>query len=341
MVPLDARLERPARAWIASKDATLRTAGVGALRYFKSRDNAALLRKLLNDPSTAQMGDSQPPLYQPHTWEYRNVRRSAREVLDEWGFGWEAPRVPPADLGKLIQIPAGEFTMGTDDRHFVGEEASPPRKVFLDDFWIGKYPVTVGEFRAYCKATGARYDWKARRPRFGWKEDHPMVNVTWHEARAYCQWKGGDLPTEAQWEKAARGTDGRIYPWGNSFDIAKLHAQQQTYLSDFSETAPVGRYPSGASPYGALDMVGNVAVWCLDGAGPVVEASRNPFRAPEGTRRALRGGGWVVGSATAFVAARRRSYMADGRDSDLGFRLAATKPPTQQTAVRALRSVQP
>jgi len=112
---------------------------------------------------------------------------------------------------ELVYVPAGEFRMGGRAPH----EGRPAHQVYLDAFLIGKNDVTVAQYQSYCDATGAKYDWSARVPYFGWHNDYPMVCVSWEEARAFCKWAGGDLPTEAQWEKAARGTDGRVYPWGN------------------------------------------------------------------------------------------------------------------------------
>ena len=145
------------------------------------------------------------------------------------GFGWPAafvdwvllaapePRPAVAAVVKnpktgaeMILIPEGEFLMGGTA---AGER--PIRRVFLDAYRIGKNPVTAGEFMAYCE--NRKIDsCKFARLRWGWIDDHPMVRVNWQEARDFCIWAGGDLPTEAQWEKAARGADGREYPWGNS-----------------------------------------------------------------------------------------------------------------------------
>jgi formylglycine-generating enzyme required for sulfatase activity len=182
----------------------------------------------------------------------------------------------------MVLVPKGYFSMGSTTY----DSEKPVRRVFLDAYWIGKNDVTVAQFRAYCDDSGYNYDWGGHKPDWGWKDDHPMVRVTWDEARAYCQWAGGDLPTEAQWEKAARGEEGRVYPWGETYDESKLQANAKS-------TAPVGSFPSGASPYGCLDMAGNVWQWCLDYYGDYdASATQNPTGAGTGKSRVLRGGSW-------------------------------------------------
>jgi len=157
---------------------------------------------------------------------------------------------------ELVLVPAGEFTMGgTMDR------AKPQRKVTLDAYLIGKTLVSNGQFKAYCKANGIplnRFDGLAKS-----NDNMPVVEVTWQDARDFCRWAGGDLPTEAQWEKAARGTDGREYPWGNAWDGTRVQWSAEK-VGSTSGTGAVTAHPTGASPYGCLDMAGNVRQWCLD-----------------------------------------------------------------------------
>lgn len=154
----------------------------------------------------------------------------------------------------LVFVPAGEFLMGSDS----GLANERPRhKVILGDYWIDKFPVTNVQFAQFVQATGYKAQGNWQIAFTSGKEQHPVVFVTWDDACAYGQWCGKRLPTEAEWEKAARGTDGREYPWSNQWDGNKCNASGR-------EATPVGAYPEGVSPYGCHDMVGNVWEWCQD-----------------------------------------------------------------------------
>ena len=248
------------------------------------------------------------------------------------GFGLRGPvrqeptkgavkKIAPSNV-EMVYVPTGNFIMGAE-KGFADE--MPPRTIYLDGFWIAKNDVTVAQFRAYCQATSYKYDWETGKPKWGWSDDYPMVMVTWDDARAYCKWAGGDLPTEAQWEKAARGEDGRKYPWGDIFNLANLCCSTGKYGSAGSPS-PAGRFPSGASPYGCLDMAGNVWQWCLDWYGPFDSTTaKNPTGPASGTDRVLRGGSWYNANPSSFRCAGRYQF-----DTTLGlpavnsgFRLAA------------------
>ena len=212
----------------------------------------------------------------------------------------------------MVAVPAGEFKMGGNDNRL--------RTVTLDAFWIGKTDITVAEFKAYC--TVARIDFnKFKAPDWGWRDDHPMVNVSWQEARDYCKWAGGDLPTEAQWEKAARGTDGREYPWGDEYDANKLCCSKKKHR-DANSTERVGSYPSGASPYGCLDMAGNVWQWCLDW----YDKDAHPDSTKPGSeaRRVTRGGSWSYWDEETFRSAAGGKSVPTFRGDGTGFRLVRT-----------------
>src|SRR5262249_39269306 len=153
--------------------------------------------------------------------------------------------------------------------------------------------------------------------------DHPIVNVSWDDARAYCEWAGGQLPTEAQWEKASRGTDGRQYPWGNPWDSSKCQASRREF-ADSGGTAMVGSPPRGNSPYGVQDMAGNVWQWCADWYDYYQSAAnRNPTGPATGTNHVFRGGSWFGTNFDEFRAAYRDGNVTDFRDNDVGFRAAA------------------
>lgn len=205
------------------------------------------------------------------------------------------------DRAPMILIPAGIFRMGSSDddvaailaqnpdwdaRWFAREK--PARVVMLPAYRIYRHPVTVAQYRAFVEATGAKMP---EEPEWGWRDDHPIVNVSWDEAGAYAAWAGAALPTEAQWEKAARGEDGRWWPWGNIKDPGR-----SVNATNAQSTRPVGCCPDGASPYGVEDMAGNVWEWCHAAAPGVYDAAvpANPSRrpAPFPSTRVLRGGSW-------------------------------------------------
>ena len=195
-------------------------------------------------------------------------------------------KINPEDLPEMITIPAGKFTMGSNDSE---DGAKPVHTVYLDSYEIGRYEVMVAQYRKFCEATGRVMP---KTPEWGWNDDHPIVNVTWSDAEAYCKWAGGRLPTEAEWEKAARGTDGRTFPWGATWDKNRCANWELSLTS----TAPVGSYPAGASPYGCMDMAGNVWEWCADWYDEdyyAASPSRNPAGPSSGGWRVLRGGGWT------------------------------------------------
>jgi serine/threonine-protein kinase len=161
-----------------------------------------------------------------------------------------------------VTIPAGEFPMGSDPDmgKRAPENERPQHPVYLAEFRIARVPVTNAQYRAFVDAAGQTppQHWGQGAVPPG-KEEHPVVFVSWHDAQAFCQWARVRLPTEAEWEKAARGTDGRLWPWGNE----PPHENRCNFNKDGDEagTTPVDKYPQGASPYGVLDMAGNVWEW--------------------------------------------------------------------------------
>jgi hypothetical protein len=198
-------------------------------------------------------------------------------------------RIHPITGKEMVRIPAGAFLYG-----------KKKEGRYLDEYWIDKTPVTNAEYGRFVTATSHQppQHWNGNTPP---KElaDHPVVNVFWHDAQAYAAWAGCQLPTEEQWEKAARGTDGRTYPWGN--DWRRAHCN--TIESRINGTSTVGRFsPQGDSPYGCVDMSGNVWEWA-DG-------------------RAQRGGSWLHDLNLACVAARNVNFP-NYRNRDVGFRVVA------------------
>lgn len=236
----------------------------------------------------------------------------------------------------MVYIPAGEFIMGSNDGQ---DDEKPAHNVYLDGYWMGKYEVTFDQYDKYCKENNqnrpADKEWG--------RGKRPVIHVSWDDANAYCDWlfkKTGlkfKLPTEAQWEKAARGTDGREYPWGNSppsgdkFNFADKNLWEKEKWSwadkniddGYAYAAPVGSYPQGASPYGLLDMAGNVWECCSDwyDYGYYKNAPKNNPTGPEGgTNRVIRGGSWSSVAAD-FRCADRYNFDPSERNSNLGFRL--------------------
>jgi formylglycine-generating enzyme required for sulfatase activity len=206
----------------------------------------------------------------------------------------------------MVWVPAGAFAMGSEGG---GRGEQPVHTVDLDAFWIDQTEVTNAQFRLCVEAGACRAPLTCEagfQPTYNDadKADHPVGCIEWSQARAYCQWAGARLPTEAEWEKAARGVDERSYPWGNAFDGSKLNFCDANCRYDFrdddaddgyAQTAPVGSYPAGASPYGALDMAGNVWEWVADwyDSGYYARSpSDNPQGPDSGGYRPLRGGSW-------------------------------------------------
>jgi formylglycine-generating enzyme required for sulfatase activity len=231
-------------------------------------------------------------------------------------------KVAPRIHMDMVEIPAGEFLMGGSH----GNE-QPRRKVYLDAYLIGKTAITVGQYKAYCADAGIDFS-KFKVPAWGWVDNHPMVNVNWRQARDFCKWAGGDLPTEAQWEKAATGVDGREYPWGNEFDPSRLQCSKSAF-GDAKSTAPVGSFPGGQSPFGCLDMEGNAWQWCLDYYvdGYADQPDQNPVGPRSGRFHSLRGDGWAMVGSEAFRAHGRWQGDPARQDDYIGFRLVRPLNP--------------
>ncbi len=225
------------------------------------------------------------------------------------------------DFDEMIEIPTGPFWMG---------EGQERHEITLPTYYIGKYPVTVGEFRRFVEASGYK-PWYSEC--LNGVANHPVVYVNWYDARAYCAWLtetwraagkiGADealrLPTEAEWEKAARGATGRAYPWGEDWDAGLCNSTE----SGLSGTTPIGMYPAGASPYGCLDMAGNVWEWCSS------QHQSYPYRVDDGREdltgnksRVLRGGSYGSSASRVRCACRGNHPPDVGRSIGLGFRVA-------------------
>ncbi|MFN0051585.1 MAG: SUMF1/EgtB/PvdO family nonheme iron enzyme [Planctomycetales bacterium] len=245
-----------------------------------------------------------------------------------------------------VTIPAGKFLMGTqtsdrnqpnyDDEAYSDE--SPVHEVELRVYQIGRYPVTVGQYQQFVEDEGYadRRWWSAG----GFEEygtcpadwdsqveypSRPVVSVSWHEAMAFCAWSGFRLPTEAEWERAARGTEGRKFPWGNE----AVDETRASFAGNVGHATPVGIYPLGTTPDGICDLAGNVWEWCHDPYGEYGDAKSSAAhpRAPAaGSSRVLRGGSWS-GIAVSCRSASRDHYAPQNRSSIIGFRVCRVSGP--------------
>lgn len=227
------------------------------------------------------------------------------------------------DGAVMVWVPPGEFVMGSDEGP---ADERPVRTVWLDGFYIDKYEVSWAEW----KASGL--PWAPERlsrmpypeaPDWGIREDEPVVNVSWTWAKKYAEWAGKRLPTEAQWEKAARGTDGRTWPWGNEPPTFERAVWRQHPIAKKS-LAPVDCCAAGASPWGALNMAGNAYEWCEDIYDARAYArlpDRDPVNLEGGRYRVLRGGAFLLEVEDLRSALRYRLYPEDKGDY-IGFRTA-------------------
>ncbi len=231
------------------------------------------------------------------------------------------------DSASMVLVPAGEFPMGST---MVGEREKPIHDVYLDAFYIDAYEQTTARYAKFLDATH-REEPKEWKPgglfsTATWKQygDRPIIGVSWVDADAYCRWAGRRLPTEAEWEKAARGNDGLTYPWGKESPTNQHAHFAKSRWSGYGSLMSVGDHEAGKSPYGAYDMAGNVWEWVADWYDEGYYANspeRNPPGPPHGQRRVLRGGAWNA-PALSIRGAYRESRTPEYQFNHIGFRCA-------------------
>jgi formylglycine-generating enzyme len=270
--------------------------------------------------------------------------------------------VNPTDGSVLVYVPVGTFEMGSSDSDACPDER-PPHAVYVDAFWIGKYPITIEQFARFVSSTGYKTDGQRQTPSYEWRSgdgrpDNPVGGVSWNDAAAYCQWAGVRLPTEAEWEKAARGTDRRTYPWGNTRDERKFMTQSQRNIGPRSIAAPqVQVFPvtafdkeGAASPYGVFCMASHYRNWCLDYYDEGLygrrhgKSVRNPV-APNETgqgvlvhevvvgQRVLRGGFGVRSSSRTYWT-QNQAYWENGFRVALGYGVGAPAVDQRETILQ-------
>ncbi len=340
----DCALETPqqqrAALWAGQMAALL---GAGALEADTSGPLAGKIQlERLRRQLLAVMAGGLPAL------ERAEAGRALAKLGDQ-RFRADAFYLPDEPLLGFVHIPAGPFIMGSDPQkdQYAQKNEQPQHPVELGEYYMARWPVTAGQYRTFVAVSG--YETSDRSSLRG-VDNHPVIYVTWYDAMAYCAWltrglKESDqtpevlrgllaqgwqvtIPSEAEWEKAARGGNGWVYPWGEAFDSARANTRE----SGFGGTSPLGCFPNGASPYGLEEMSGNVWEWTrslwgedwqkTDRTYPYQpgEAKYEDLSAPASTHRVLRGGAWDYDEFSARCASRSR-YLPNYRSSGLGFRV--------------------
>ena len=272
-----------------------------------------------NDPATIGL------LAEASTLPHAETAQRAREILARYE---PQPLVHPTDGSVLLRVPGGTFLAGGP----ADEEGGGTFKVDLPTYYLAITPVTNSQYKRFVDATGRRPPeiggagkpvWEDNNVAPG-KADHPVVGVPWEDASAYCRWAGLRLPTELEWEKAARGTDGREYPWGDEWEVSKCRSWKNCGLQS---TCSVWAYPEGCSLWGHYQMAGNAWEWCADwyDSDAYSRYKQGHLTPPAaGESRVVRGGSWHFDARGHFRCAYRLPHRAGFRDYQFlyGFRVA-------------------
>lgn len=244
------------------------------------------------------------------------------------------PVTPPSEIVdiEMVDVPAGEFTMGCDSSDSACQTNNSIRKVYLDAYKIDKYKVTYRRYQECLDAGECTPLFAGSGCNAGmeWNADHPVNCVNFQQAKTYCEYDNKTIPTEAQWAKAARGIDARRYPWGNeapSCDLAvinrKVAGNSMGPGCGAGTTQPVGSKPQGASPYGAMDMAGNLFEWTADWFDENVHQNtvyENPMGPAHGEHKVLRGSSWLMRTDDGIASVIRSGYSPLGQGYVVGFR---------------------
>jgi len=345
--------ERRRREWLAAEKAQAKEEA----RLIERRAEEARPAQKMREVEPQRPVVAQPARTRFPTWGWVAMGVSVLALLigGVWLVQWVLSQLVPTSTpfpgvtrvwdeggSVMVYVPAGKFWMGSSDadidailaecseckREWYTDE-QPQHEVYPDAFWIDRTEVTNGQYRL-CVADGAcspplESTSYTRDSYYGDTEfdNYPVIYVNWSQAKAYCTWAGKRLPTEAEWEKAARGTDGRIYPWGEEIDCNRANYWGKAGIC-VGDTTEVGSYPAGTSPYGALDMAGNVWEWVADWYSSSYYASlpdSNPQGPDSGAGRVVRGGSWhhdQRGVRAAYRLGREPSHAL----SHVGFRCA-------------------
>lgn len=237
------------------------------------------------------------------------------DTLDEQRLGLQDQLNPQ----EMVLIEAGDFLMGTNES---SRDEEPEHNVLLNAYWVDRYPVTNQEYKMFVDVSGHRNPphWASGTYELE-HADHPVTNISWNDAIAYAEWVGKRLPSEAEWEKSCRGTMGQVYSWGDAFRKDNVNSS-----NDFGGTTPVDEFPEGASPYGVVDMCGNVLEWCSDWyydeyykTSPV----DNPAGPQGGQYRSVRGGFYAENKMGVRCSSRHFAPPSTMQDH-VGFRCAKT-----------------
>lgn len=227
------------------------------------------------------------------------------------------------DGAPMVLVPPGEFLMGSNEGD---ADEMPPHRVHLDGYYMDRYEVTVGQYAKFLEATSHETPPEWNTMNQAQHQKRPVAFVNWADANTYCRWAGKRLPTEAEWEKAARGTDSRIYPWGNEIPTQRQANFSKQDWNDHAALLPVGLLEEGKSPYGIFDLAGNVREWVADWYDDKYyeqSPNRNPNGPERGEGKVLRGGSWLH-DPKYLRSAYREPNTPSLRVANYGFRCVKT-----------------